>query len=93
MIIACKKTESCFADSRTYEYALTISAEEFLKLLDNTWLIRKNMKLRRPVFLAERDQIRIKGILAGSIIRVSYPEASWEIQKKIFEEWMEHLYD
>lgn len=93
MIIACKKTENCFADSRTYEYALSISAEEFMRLLDGTWQIRKNMKLRRPVFLAERDQIRIRGILAGSVIRVSYPEASWKTQKKNFEEWMEHLYD
>ena len=93
MIIACKKTENCFADSRTYEYSLTISAEEFLKLLDDTWQIRKNLKLRRPVFLAERDQIRIKGILAGSAIRVSYPEDAWEAQKKKLEEWMEHTYD
>lgn len=91
MIFDCKKTENCFADSQTYEYRIPILAEEFLQILDETWETRCNHKLRRPVFLAERDGIRIKGILAGTIIRVSFQNDSWEEQKNTFEEWMVNI--
>lgn len=84
----CKKTENCFVDSQTYEYLLPVIAEKFLECLDETWEKRCNQKLRRPVFIAERDGTRIKGILAGNVIRVSFLNDSWEILKNNFEEWM-----
>lgn len=89
----CKKTENCFADSQTYEYRLPVTAEEFLKFLDETWQTRCNQKLRRPVFIAEKSGTRIKGILAGNIIRVSFLNDSWEILKNNFEEWMTNTHE
>ena len=50
-----KKTENCFADSQTYEYRLSVTGQEFLSMLDTDWQTRCNHKLRRPVFLAERE--------------------------------------
>lgn len=88
MNFKCQKTENCFADSQTYEYGLTITAEAFMQLLDDSWQIRCNYKLRRPVFLAENDQIRIKGILAGSRIRVSFPNTDPEGSKSDFEQFL-----
>jgi len=89
MIFECKKIENCFADSQTYEYKLPVTAEDFLQLLGEGWDTRCNHKLRRPVFLAEGHGLRIKGTLAGNLIRVSFPDASWEQEKISFEEWME----
>lgn len=88
MIIECKKTENCFADSQTYEYRIAVTAEEFLDNLDDTWQIRCNHKLRRPTFFAEKDALRIKGILKGSVIRVSFPNDNWETYKIDFETWL-----
>ncbi len=91
MIFECKKTENCFVDSRTYEYRLPVKAEDFKNLLENDWQIRCNLKLRRPVFLAEKEEIKIKGILAGDIIRVSFREDQWEVFKENFEKYLETL--
>lgn len=91
MIFTSKKTENCFADSQTYEYALPVSGEEFRALLPADWAIRLNTKLRRPVFVAERDGVNIKGVLALSTIRVSFPDERWESEKRAFEEWLEGL--
>ena len=81
-----KKTENCFADSQTYEYRLPMTSQEFLSLLDGSWQTRCNLKLRRPVFLAEREGIRIKGILAADLIRVSFPDQDWQNLKHQFEQ-------
>lgn len=81
-----KKTENCFTDSQTYEYRLPMTGQEFLSLLDAAWQPRCNLKLRRPVFLAERGGIRIKGILAADVIRVSFPDQDWKNQKQQFEQ-------
>ena len=87
MNYTCKKIENCFADSKTWEYVLPITAETFLQLLDGSWQKRCNRKLRRPVFIAEGEgnRIRIKGILAGTTIRVSFHNDDWERLKKQFE--------
>lgn len=92
MTIECKKTENCFTDSQTYEYRLPVTGEEFLNVLDSSWQTRCNRKLRRPVFLAEREEIRIKGILAANVIRVSFPNDAWEMHKKHFEEELQNHY-
>lgn len=89
MNYTCKKTENCFSDSQTWEYNLPVTAEAFAALLDNTWEKRYNHRLRRPVFLAERAEIKIKGILAGTIIRVSFQNDKWEILKKTFEQFLQ----
>ena len=89
MIYEHKKIENCFADSQTFEYRLPITAETFLALLQDGWTTPCNYKLRRPVFLAEQDGLRIKGMLAGNLIRVSFPNNSWKQRKKYFEDWMD----
>ena len=85
------KTENCFSDSQTYEYRLPITVGAFIAYLDETWQVRRNEKLRRPVLMAEKDGIRIRGILAQNDLRVSYPDESWETRKSDFEKWMEQL--
>ena len=87
-----KKTENCFADSQTYEYRLPMTGQEFLSLLDAAWQPRCNLKLRRPVFLAERGGIRIKGILAADVIRVSFPVQDWKNQKHQFEQELDNYH-
>jgi len=83
-----KKIENCFADSQTYEYQIPIVAEEFLALLDDSWESRRNMKLRRPVFVSEKGSIHIKGVLAGNLLRVSFKNDSWQREKELFEEFL-----
>lgn len=92
MIFECKKTENCFADSQTYEYRIPVTAEHFVQMLDENWDTRYNMKLRRPVFITEHNEIRIKGILQGSVIRVSYPDSHWESSKTEFEKLLSSLF-
>ena len=88
MDLECKKVENCFQDSQTYEYRLPVQAQRILDLLEDTWAIRCNEKLRRPVFLAERDGIHIRAALAGSVIRVSFPDPVQAQQKERFEYWL-----
>lgn len=91
MTFECQKTENCFADSQTYEYRIPITAEAFMHYLSSDWDIRCNHRLRRPVFLAERNQIHIKAILAGTVLRISFPDQALENEKNNFEKWMETL--
>lgn len=88
MNFKCQKTENCFSDSQTYEYGLPITAEAFMQLLDDSWQIRCNYKLRRPVFLAENHSIKIKGILAGTVIRVSFPNSDPERFQTEFDQFL-----
>ena len=87
-----KKTENWFADSQTYEYRLPMTGQKFLSLLDAAWQPRCNLKLRRPVFLAERGGIRIKGILAADVIRVSFPDQDWKNLKLQFEQELDNYH-
>lgn len=87
MNFTCKKTENCFADSQTYEYVLPITGEELLYMMA-LWETRRNDKLRRPTFAADRDGVNLKGALAGNIARVSYPTERWEAEKAKFEDWL-----
>lgn len=86
----CVKTENCFADSRTYEYTLPVTGEELFPRLAG-WEARKNLKLRRPVLAAERNGVRLKGVLEYRTLRVSFPTEGWETEKAEFEKWLEGL--
>lgn len=92
MNFECKKAENCFSDSQTYEYRLPVTGEEFLHRLDDAWQTRCNDKLRRPVFLAEKKDVRIKGILSANVIRVSFPAIDWESHKDMFEKEILNFY-
>ncbi|MDO4566548.1 MAG: hypothetical protein Q4B42_04385 [Oscillospiraceae bacterium] len=85
----CKKTENCFADSQSYEYRLPLSIEELSALLPEDWSQRRNLKLRRPVLIAERGGVQLKGVLESCIIKASFPEADWCAEKARFEAWLE----
>lgn len=86
-----KKTENCFADRQTWEYLLPIDGETFAASLGDEWSVRRNTRLRRPVFVAERSAITIKGTLREKVIRVSYPDAEWQSQKDEFEQWLANV--
>lgn len=83
-----RKTENCFVNSETYEYALPVTAEDFLKLIEGSYSVRLNERLRRPVFIAESDNIKIKAVLKSKKIRVSFDEARWEELKEEFEAFL-----
>ncbi|NMD44314.1 MAG: hypothetical protein GYA88_02690 [Clostridiales bacterium] len=83
-----RKTENCFVNSETYEYSLPIGAEEFLKLIEDDYSVRLNTRLRRPVFIAESEDIKIKAVLKSQKIRVSFSEERWESLKEEFEAFL-----
>ncbi len=83
-----QKTENCFADAQTYEYKLPLTGDALLRLLDADWSIRINDKLRRPVFIAERQDLRLKGVLAETLVRASFPSAHALEEKAAFEAWL-----
>ncbi len=90
MIFQCKKTENCFSGARTYEYELPVTGGELLSFLEG-WELRENHKFRRPVFLAKRGGLEIKGILASHIVKINYTEEGWEKEKEELEAWFRRL--
>lgn len=84
----CKKTENCFENSETYEYRLPVTGETFIAFLPEGASLRKNERLRRPVFIADHGGINIKGMLAADRIRVSFPAEDCERRKSEFEDWI-----
>jgi len=90
MLFEVKKVDNCFADSRSYEYRLPLDGQSFSALLAG-WEVSENHKYRRPLFTADRDGVNIKGILKAHIIKVSFPEQSWEEEKAGFDRWLASL--
>lgn len=87
MRFECKKTDNCFAASETWEYRLPETAETFAARLGG-WQVKENRNYRRPMMTADRNGVNVKGILAGNVIRVSFPEVTWEAEKAHFENWL-----
>lgn len=86
-----KKTENCFSGTQTYEYRFPINNQELLQFL-NLFSIKKYETLRRPTFLAmDSCGVQIKGILKDNICKVSFPDATWEVSKIEFEEFIDSL--
>ncbi len=83
-----RKTENCFVNTETYEYSVPITAEDFLKLIEDDYNVRLNTKLRRPVFIAESEDIKIKAVLKSQKIRVSFNEECWKELKEEFEAFL-----
>ena len=90
MNFSVKKTENCFADAQTYEYRLPINGRSFASFLEG-WEVKEIHKYRRPLFIADKDGINVKGILEAYVIRASYPENRWEAEKASFENWLSSL--
>ena len=85
-----KKTENCFSDSLTYEYRLPLSGQSFAALLDG-WKVKENHTFRRPLFVADRNGVNIKGILKANVVKASFPEVRWEAEKERFERWLQSI--
>lgn len=87
----CRKIENCFANTQSYEYKLPVAAWRLRALLDEGWSVRVNEKLRRPVFIAEREATTIKGVLSEAILRLSFADEKWKTEKDDFERWLENI--
>ena len=91
MIFSCKKTENCFSDSQTYEYALPAASGGLLDFFGTLGELRTNYKFRRPVFSCDlKNGVNIKGIIAEKIIKASFPdgrvdETKAELEKALAE--------
>ena len=83
----CKKTENCFEHSFTFEYRLPVTAQELSKRLE-AWTVTENHSYRRAIVTAERDGVKLKGILKANVVSVSFPEKSCETDKTAFEDWL-----
>ncbi|MGI6498494.1 MAG: hypothetical protein ACOX0U_06705 [Oscillospiraceae bacterium] len=82
-----QKTDNCFADAKTWEYRISCRNEQLLHQLEKLGQVSYKMNLRRPIFkLSTDDGVRIKGNLAGSLLRVSFPTERWEAAKEAFEQ-------
>lgn len=90
MVFDSAKTENCFADSRTYDYRLPVTAEAFAARLAG-WRVAENRKYRRPMFTADKNGVNVKGVLSGRVIKASFPEDRWEAEKAAFENWLAGL--
>ena len=86
------KINSCFVDYQSFEYKLPIDGQDFIMYLEG-WQIKEFHNFRRPLFNAERQEVKVKGILKANTIRVSYPGDSWETEKKSFEAFVLSLPD
>lgn len=94
MKFECKKTENCFSNSQTYEYALETPASELLEPLGELGEVRTNYKFRRPVFSCDlADGANVKGIIAEKVIKASYPDERVSEAKAAFEAWLGELFD
>ena len=90
MLYEVKKAENCFAESRSYEYLLPVDGQSFSALLDG-WEVKENHKYRRPLFMADKGGVNVKGILKAKTIKASFPENNWEAEKADFERWLESV--
>ena len=65
--------------------------EGFLDKLENLGKIEiKNF--RRPIFMIDcENKNKIKGVLKSNIMRVSFPDDTWEIRKKEFEQYLDEI--
>ena len=85
-----KKVDNCFVDSLSFEYRLPVDGQQFSSLLTG-WEVKENHKFRRPLFTADNNGVNVKGILKANVIKVSYPQESWEKDKEEFETRLELL--
>ena len=87
-----KKAENCFVDAQTWEYKLSCRNEQLLGQLEQLGQLSCKMNLRRPIFMLQMDDgTRVKGTLAGQLMRASFPTEQWETAKASFEQTLSGL--
>ena len=91
--VECKKVENCFSGTHVYEYRLPSKArEEFIKGFAALGSIKYHKNFPRPFFQATlTDGTTIKGIIADSVIKVSFPNSNPQESKASFEIFLEDL--
>lgn len=89
----CKKVENCFGGTHVYEYRLGIkTAEEFLEGFKPLTSIKYYKKFPRPFFQAVfADGTTVKGVIADSVIKVSFPDSDALENKQNFETVLEAM--
>lgn len=82
-----KKAENCFADAQTWEYRLSCRNDQLIQQLEQMGELSCKMNLRRPIFMLNMaDGTRVKGTLAGRMMRASFPTGTWQTAKETFEQ-------
>ena len=87
-----KKVDNCFKNNQTYEYKLNLEInEEFLTKLQELGEVEiKNF--RRPIFMINcKNENKIKGVINSKIIRISFPDDTWELNKEKFEKFLDEI--
>ncbi|SDF35419.1 hypothetical protein [Sporomusa acidovorans] len=89
----CKKVENCFGGTYVYEYRLGIkNSEEFLEGFKPLAAIKYYKNFPRPFFQAVfTDGTTVKGVIADSVIKVSFPENDALESKQSFETVLEAM--
>ncbi|HWR09031.1 hypothetical protein [Sporomusa sp.] len=88
-----KKAENCFGGANIFEYRLAIRADEgFIAGLSATGSVKYHRSFPRPFFQASLgDGTTVKGVIADSVIKVSFPQGDWEGSKEQFEIFLTEL--
>ncbi len=87
-----KKAENCFANAQTWEYRLSCQNDQLLHQLEKLGTLSCKMNLRRPIFMLHmEDGTRVKGTLAGHLMRASFPTEQWQAAKERFENKLSNL--
>lgn len=88
-----KKVENCFSGTNVYEYRLPIKADEgFINHFCTIGSVKYFRNFPRPFFKADlADGITLKGVLADSVIKVSFPDQDPLGCKQKFEWLLEEL--
>lgn len=82
-----KKAENCFVDAQTWEYCLSCRNDQLVSQLEQLGEWSCKMNLRRPIFMLNmKNGTRVKGTLAGSMMRASFPTDAWQEAKEAFEQ-------
>ena len=89
----CRKVENCFSGANIYEYRLRIKADEgFLENFTSVASLKYYKNFPRPCFQATlSDGTTLKGVIADSVIRVSFPDNQPQSSKDDFETLLENL--
>ncbi len=88
-----KKAENCFGGANIFEYRLAVKTDEVLITgLGAAGAVKYHRNFPRPFFQANLiDGTLVKGVIADSVIKVSFPQDDWESSKKQFESFLAEL--
>lgn len=88
-----KKAENCFGAAHVYEYRLAAKVDEaLLNRFAAAGTLTCHRNFPRPFFQAVlANGISFKGVIADSVIKVSFPDGAPEAGKQQFDVWLAKL--